>query len=165
LCNGYPGQLQLLEIDESKVNSLQTPLFTCKETFDIVPYSRVSVAENNQHLFVPSVSLQAASDNVFLRNGSKYFQTQFLATVDVQRFAGDEGDLTGRGSDLVCSLKIWMFDSLRRKYRLLSQANKVTQEVLLIILPLTSYPLYLSLFPIDIDTYHRYKFCIISRTG
>ncbi len=94
-CNGYPGQLQTLQLGHRGI----------RETHDIAVFTRVSRTEAKTKMYVPSVSLFD-----YAMCGTKIY----LATLDVRR---------GEDKESVSSLKFWTWNESKASYRLLAQVE------------------------------------------
>jgi hypothetical protein len=94
-CNGYPGELQM--IDASPIVRL---------THQVLPYTRVSKKEAYTKMYVPSVSIFR-----FVSNASG----AYMATVDVTR---------GQDTAVEASLKFWVWSMGKNKYKLSATVDR-----------------------------------------
>ena len=101
MVNGYPGQLQCVDVTHGVINKHVT----------VAPFTRVSHKDISQRLkhYVPTVTQYAADQS-----------GMFLATVDVRRSEECERDI---------ALKFWEFEASSGKYRLSAQMNAPHGEV------------------------------------
>ena len=95
-CNGYPGQIQVLDLATQ----------TYKSSHDIVQFQRVTGIEVKDRTSVPSTM-----HFNFLHTS----MGSFMVTVDVRR---------GEELEAEASLKFWEWDSYRSKYRLSAQVDR-----------------------------------------
>ena len=95
-CNGYPGQIQVLDLATQ----------TYKTSHEIVQFQRVTRMEVNDRTSVPSTM---HFNFLHTSLGS------FMVTVDVRR---------GEELEAEASLKFWEWDSYRSKYRLSAQVDR-----------------------------------------
>ena len=95
-CNGYPGQLQMLDLTTQ----------TFRTSHEIVQFTRVSKKESYSKMTVPSTMHY---DFLNTSLGS------LMVTLDVRR---------GEESDAEASLKFWEWDAEKSKYRLSAQVDR-----------------------------------------